>query len=81
MTEVNKTASAEYRSFVERIERLEEEKKNIQGDIKAVFDELHGAGYDKKATRKIIRARRQDPAERVEEETIFETYKTALGIE
>ncbi|KAA0073952.1 DUF2312 domain-containing protein [Tardiphaga sp. P9-11] len=73
-------AAAELRQFVERIERLEEEKKTISDDIKDVFAELKGRGYDVKAVRQIIKIRKQDENERQEMEAILETYLQALGM-
>lgn len=68
------------KSIVERIERLEEEKKTIADDIKEVFAEMKGTGFDTKAVRKIIRLRKQDQAERQEEEAILDLYMAALGM-
>ena len=68
------------KSIIERIERLEEEKKAISDDIKDVYAESKGNGYDVKALRTIIRLRKQDPNERQEEESILETYMQALGM-
>jgi len=74
-------AAAELRQFIERIERLEEEKAAIQGDIKDVMGEAKGRGYDTKAIRTIIRLRKKDANERLEEESILQTYMAALGME
>ena len=68
------------KSIIERIERLEEEKKAISEDIKDVYAESKGNGFDVKALRTIIRLRKQDPNERQEEESILETYMNALGM-
>jgi uncharacterized protein (UPF0335 family) len=68
------------RAFVERIERLEEEKAGIAGDIKDVFAELKGRGFDSKAVRTILRIRKQDHSERQEQEAILELYMQALGM-
>lgn len=73
-------ASAELRQFVERVERLEEEKRAISGDIKDVMGEAKGRGYDTKTIRKIIAARRQDANERLEQWVLFKTYMEALGL-
>ncbi|WP_374191905.1 DUF2312 domain-containing protein [Rhizobium rhizogenes] len=73
-------AAAELRQFIERIERLEEEKANIGGDIKDVYGEAKGRGYDTKAIRTIVRLRKKDANERAEEESILETYLIALGM-
>ncbi|MGV1944878.1 MULTISPECIES: DUF2312 domain-containing protein [unclassified Agrobacterium] len=74
-------AAKELRQFIERVERLEEEKAAIQGDIKDVLGEAKGRGYDTKAIRKIIAMRKKDANERIEEETILQTYMAALGME
>lgn len=73
-------AAGQLRAFIERIERLEEEKKTIADDIKEVFAEAKGTGFDTKAMRTIIRLRKKDKAEREEEESILDLYKTALGM-
>ena len=79
--EVKETvAAAELRQFIERIERLEEEKAALQDDVKEVFAEAKGRGYDVKAMRAILRIRKKDPNERQEEEAILETYLNALGM-
>jgi uncharacterized protein (UPF0335 family) len=68
------------RSIVERIERLEEERKSIGDDIRDVYAEAKGNGYDVKALRAVIRLRKQDAAARAEHEAILETYMQALGM-
>jgi uncharacterized protein (UPF0335 family) len=73
-------AADELKQFVERIERLEEEKSGIAEDIKNVFSELKGRGFDSKAVREIIKLRKQDHAERQEQEAILELYMQALGL-
>jgi uncharacterized protein (UPF0335 family) len=80
MPDVGGIAGERLKSFVERIERLEEEKKAISEDIKDVYAESKGNGFDVKALRTIIRLRKQDPNERQEQETILETYMHALGM-
>ena len=75
-----KFAKDQLKSIIERIERLEEEKKAISDDIRDVFAEAKGNGYDVKALRTIVRMRKQDPNERAEAETILETYMQALGM-
>ncbi|WP_442907468.1 DUF2312 domain-containing protein [Kaistia sp. MMO-174] len=77
---MNGIAAAELRSLVERIERLEEEKKGIADDIKGVYGEGKANGYDTKALRKIVALRKKDASEREEEEAILELYKNALGM-
>lgn len=82
MTETTETvAAAELRQFIERIENLEEEKAAISQDIKDVMGEAKGRGYDTTAIRTILRLRKKDPNERLEEETILQTYMAALGME
>lgn len=73
-------ATGQLRSFIERIERLEEEKKTISDDIKEVYAELKGSGFDSKAVREIIRLRKKEDHERQEEEAMIELYKNALGM-
>ena len=73
-------AKEQLKAIVERIERLEEEKKTISDDIKDIYGEAKGNGYDVKALRTIVRMRKQDPNERAEAETILETYMQALGM-
>lgn len=76
----NSIDSGHLKSFIERIERLEEEKKAISDDIKDVYAEAKGNGFDVKALRTIVRLRKQDADERQEQETILETYMQALGM-
>jgi uncharacterized protein (UPF0335 family) len=71
-------AADELQQFIERLERLEEEKAGIQGDIKEAFAELKGRGFDAKAVRTILRIRKQDHSERQEQEAILELYLQAL---
>lgn len=73
-------AADELKQFIERIERLEEEKAGIQGDIKDVYSELKGRGFDAKIVRGIIRDRKKDHAELQEEQAIGELYREALGM-
>ncbi len=73
-------AAGQLRALIERIERLEEEKKTIADDIKDIYSEAKGNGFDVKAIRSIIRIRKQDQAEREEAETILELYMHALGM-
>jgi uncharacterized protein (UPF0335 family) len=68
------------KAFIERVERLEEEKKAIAGDIRDVYAEAKGSGFDVKALRAIVRLRKQDVDERKEQEAILETYMHALGM-
>jgi uncharacterized protein (UPF0335 family) len=73
-------AKDQLKAIIERIERLEEEKKTFSDDIRDVYAEAKGNGYDVKALRTIVRMRKQDPNERAEQETILETYQQALGM-
>ena len=73
-------AAAELRQFVERIERLEEEKKGLADDIKDVFAEMKGRGYEPKIVKKILQLRKKDASERQEEESLLEVYMSALGM-
>ncbi len=68
------------RAFVERIERLEEEKKALSDDIKDVYGEAKSNGFDIKVMRKIVSIRKQDRDKRIEEETILDLYLAALGM-
>jgi uncharacterized protein (UPF0335 family) len=68
------------RSIIERIERLEEERKALAGDIKDIFSEAKSAGFDVKVIRQIIRIRKQEPAEVEEQETLLDVYRRALGM-
>lgn len=68
------------RLLIERIERLEEEKKGIADDIKDVFGEAKAVGYDPKIMRQILRLRKMKPDDRAELEILLETYKAALGM-
>lgn len=74
-------AAQELKQFIERIERLEEEKKALADDIKDVFAEMKGRGFDTKVVRQVIRIRKQDHAERQEMEAILELYLSALGMQ
>jgi uncharacterized protein (UPF0335 family) len=80
MAETGGVAAGQLRSFVERIERLEEEKKGIADDIRDVFAEAKGNGYDTKVMRQVIRLRKKDAAERQEEEALLDLYMHALGM-
>lgn len=75
-----KFAKDQLRAIIERIERLEEERKTITDDIRDVYAEAKGNGFDVKALRAIVRLRKQDANERAEAETILETYMQALGM-
>ncbi|GAB5510282.1 MAG: DUF2312 domain-containing protein [Hyphomicrobiales bacterium] len=72
-------AAGQLRSVIERIERLEEEKKAISDDIKDVYGEAKSNGYDTKVLRQVVRIRKQDQAERQEQEALLDLYLAALG--
>ncbi len=76
----DQAADERLRLLIERIERLEEEKKGIGDDIKDVYLEAKSAGYDPKAMRQVIRIRKMKPDDRKEMEAILDVYLTALGI-
>ena len=80
MAKIGGIAGEQLKSIIERIERLEEEKASIASDIKDVFAEAKGNGYDIKTLRTVIRLRKQDAAEREEAEYLLDTYKRALGM-
>jgi uncharacterized protein (UPF0335 family) len=67
------------KSFIERVERLEEEKAALAADIREVYSEAKGEGFDTKIIRKVIRLRKADAAKRSEEEALIELYITAIG--
>ena len=73
-------AKQQLKAIIERIERLEEEKKATQDDIKDVYAEAKGNGFDTKALRAIVRLRKMDSDERREQEEVLETYMSALGM-
>ena len=80
MSDAGGIAADQLRAFIERIERLEEEKKVIGDDIKEVYAEAKGTGFDVKILRKIISLRRKQPHEREEEDAILDLYMHALGM-
>ncbi len=80
MPDVGGVAADHLRSYIERIERLEEEKKAIADDIKEIFAEAKGTGFDVKAMRSIIRLRKMDKADYQEQEYMVDLYKHALGM-
>jgi uncharacterized protein (UPF0335 family) len=80
MSEIGGAATERLKSFVERIERLEEEKKALADDIKEVYSEAKSAGFDVKILRQLIRLRKMDPADRNEMEEILTIYMRAVGM-
>lgn len=79
MTQTNSIAADRLRSIVERIERLEEERKALGADIKDIYTEAKSAGFDPKVLRQLIRERKQDAAEVEERESLLDVYRRALG--
>ncbi|MGC5748440.1 DUF2312 domain-containing protein [Gluconobacter sp. NFX36] len=73
-------AADRLRSIIERVERLDEERKALAGDIKDIFSEAKSAGFDVKVIKQIIRLRKQEPAEVEEQETLLDIYRRALGM-
>lgn len=74
------TTRDQLRAFVERIERLEEEKKTLSDDIKDVYGEAKGMGFDTGILKKVVALRKKDEAERMEEDAVLDTYLVALGM-
>lgn len=73
-------ARTQLRAFIERLERMAEEKAAISEDIKQIFAEAKGSGFDTKILRQVLRIRKQDTAERIEQEALLELYMTELGM-
>ena len=80
LTNVNKINGAQLLSLIERIERLNEEKAAISEDIKEIFSEAKGGGFDVKAMRLVIKLRKLNPSERQEQEYMEDLYKRAVGL-
>ena len=76
---LNQAAQGQLKSIIERIERLEQEKTEIAEQIKEVFAEAKGNGFDVKVLREVVRIRKQDRAKRLEEEAILDLYLSAMG--
>lgn len=79
-TESHGIAVGKLRSYIERVERLEEEKKNISDDIKELYNEIKNEGFDTKAIKSIVKLRKQDDHKRQEAEAILNLYKEALDM-
>lgn len=79
MDDINASTAGQLKAFIERVERLEEEKRNIAGDIKDVYAEAKGNGFDVKVLKKVVRIRKQDRAKRQEEDAILDLYLSAIG--
>lgn len=80
MTENNEQTQGQLNKFIERIERLEEEKKGLLDDIREVYAEAKGQGFDTKVMRQIIKLRKMDPADRQEQTFLLDEYKKLVGI-
>ena len=80
MAEAGGVAAGQLRALIERIERLEEEKQTIAADIREVYGEAKGSGFDTKVMRQVVRLRKQEVAERQEQEAILDLYMHALGM-
>ncbi|WP_297842874.1 DUF2312 domain-containing protein [uncultured Roseibium sp.] len=80
MTDVGGVAADHLRAFVERIERIEEEISVLNQDKKSIYDEVKGAGFDKKILREVIRIRKLQPHEREEHDAVLDLYLHALGM-
>ena len=76
---LNSAAQSQLKSVIERIERLEEDKAAIAGDLKEVYAEAKGNGFDVKILRKVVRLRKQDKAKRQEEDALLDLYLSAIG--
>lgn len=81
MTDVGGIAADRLRSFIERVERLEEEKTALTADIREIYAEAKGVGFDPKIMRQIVRLRKMDSQDRQEQEAILELYRRALDLE
>jgi uncharacterized protein (UPF0335 family) len=79
-TNITRPKDDRLKSLIERVERLEEEKNNLLSDIKEVFSEAKGLGYDPKIMRKVLIIRKMDIDERLEQEALLDTYRNALGM-
>lgn len=80
MSDVGGVAGDRLKSFIERIERLEEEKAGLAGDIRDVYAEAKGEGYEVKVMRQIVRLRKMDKGDRDEQEELLDLYKAAIGM-
>ena len=76
---LNATAQTQLKTIIERIERLEEDKAGVMADLKEVYAEAKGNGFDSKIIRKVVRMRKQDKAKRLEEEALIDLYLSAIG--
>jgi uncharacterized protein (UPF0335 family) len=81
MSEVNQNTAAQLKSIIERVERLEQERKALAEDIREIYAEAKGNGFEPKVIRAIVRLRKMSAADRNEQEDLLETYKSAIGME
>ena len=81
MTDAGGVAGDRLRTIIERIERLEEEKKALSEDIREIYSEAKGAGFDVKVIRQLVRLRKMDATDRSEMEQVLDVYERALGME
>ena len=81
MTDAGGVAGDRLRTIIERIERLEEEKKALSEDIREIYSEAKGAGFDVKVIRQLVRLRKMDATDRSEMEQVLDVYKRVLGME
>jgi uncharacterized protein (UPF0335 family) len=81
MAQAGGVAGDQLKSLIERIERLEEEKAALSGDIREIYAQAKGNGFDTKVMRQLIRLRRMDRADRREQEELLDLYKRAIGLE
>ena len=80
MADTGEIGAERLRSFIERVERLEEDRSNLNADIREVYSEAKSVGYDAKTMRQIVRLRKLDPNERQEQEHLLEVYRNAVGV-
>ena len=80
MSDTGGIAAERLRSFIERVERLEEDRANLNADIREVYSEAKSAGFDAKTMRQLIRLRKLEPAERQEQEHLLAVYRNAVGV-
>ena len=80
MVDTGIIAADRLRTFIERIERLEEDRATLNSDLKEVMSEAKGAGFDTKTIRQIVRLRKLEPTERIEQEQLLEIYRSVVGI-
>jgi len=80
MVDTGSFAADRLRTIIERIERLEEDRAALNSDLKEVMSEAKGAGFDTKTIRQIVRLRKLEPTERIEQEQLLEIYRSAVGL-